>query len=1385
MLEPNPDELLSQVRSSAEPDPDQLLKSVRQPTEPNPDELLKSVRSSVAQPVEQRPVKAKVPGSIPGAGATPTRSGEAIEPPETPAPTLPSKWLGQQAWEFASEIPQQLAGIPGALTTPVAVKKRGVLPELRDPNPFLSQPGSVLAGMLAGEPGAQAYQTGSLEPLTESPGKTLANLLFNLNQARMLGAAGAYGTARGLGRLVPREGIGPFSGQLRITPGMESVEGITTRTVKQGWAGPPEPDLVPYDPGLKGGPAGPRAQTAFPWGEEQPAQQTTGKQFKKTEDAGIPVPEKLAPLKSAEEDHRILSGLVKEARAAGDTDQVNILAAQLRQKTQELSGLREQLGPLDKEYDAAKAVWAQMFGTQGPSNAEALSRVRLAGMKAAQSAELPGLEGKPLSEFMQQHPGLPPVLPGFVRLFRGEGMAEPGQPPLPDWIEQAKHMQGIYEAEGRWFHPLRGEAEWYANEAENGRLFYVDLPERVANDSLINNLPEDHPARRFSARPNEEHFLPREIAETKQQVPFSGIEQLSAKLQSGDLYKELQEAGIWSKAETQKALDLELGVAPQTVLGQTEMAFLRDPTTRAVRIVQDALVMDEALRAGSGAFGPLQTIRTVVPKTWAEQLLKSGLPGYRLTSELRSMAYEYEASSSRLIPDLVMQEVKALKDELGSKSWAYEYFTSPKTRADIDDLYYGTEGQKLLKKLYGKVQDDSQRLKVLGLHDQTPEFMQDYLTQSHMKLWELKDVGWRPPGSVIDRFVTNIQASARMNGKDLSVAQAQEIAESLISQKATSFYFGAGQKKNMTLSGGQNDRVLLNRKDLPDWVKDMYGPLPPGPTAYGFTRMEQSRLLLFDRFAQHLEDYEIPTLQGPARAVVDTPVAGYSQLPDNTKSWGRLAGRYVQDDIVPVLRLMTEPVQRAITARMLDFSKRMWVVANIPSWIRYAFGNLAFITLGGGIPNPLKPVEMAAAARAMKDVAVWGWSRNMPQGMQALLEKGAFAGLPVGASGDIVGFSREDSFRKFVKENYQDLLTMPDEQLPSVPFERIVSGIFPTPVQEMFAKAYKGINTSAQQGFLMSHMYARVLNAYVLQSRGLSLDQTMSEIAKWHPFYMIPSPFGATLKGITPSEPVIPGLPKLNTAFAQLGGALGSPVPSFNMETIRIYEQALREKPFQLAAIHGLPLLFNTMTSAMATGKPSGLTDIESSLPTKDFSNARQRFHLLVPGRNGLNYVDLDNVIPGGRMMSDPVAEMLGNPIIPEIEAMVHNHDPATGQDIVKPGESWVSTWSKRVAERLFTPPMISQMFRDIPLAAEYGVNRRLGAEYEETPTGAAAHDILGFLHGAIPIEDLQQAKDMGDFRDVKSLIKELKTQGLSHSKTQAEKESRTKNILDELAKPR
>jgi N12 class adenine-specific DNA methylase/GGDEF domain-containing protein len=110
----------------------------------------------------------------------------------------------------------------------------------------------------------------------------------------------------------------------------------------------------------------------------------------------------------------------------------------------------------------------------------------------------------------------PPVEPGMARLYRGEVTPGSERAPVPEWVSRHPEFAAIKDATGRWFTADRSEAEWYANDAsrakENQRLVYVDVPE----GELAQHLVSGKPAARWSAKPNEEFFVPREWAEKAQ-----------------------------------------------------------------------------------------------------------------------------------------------------------------------------------------------------------------------------------------------------------------------------------------------------------------------------------------------------------------------------------------------------------------------------------------------------------------------------------------------------------------------------------------------------------------------------------------------------------------------------------------------------------------------------------------------------------------------------------------------------------------------------------------------------------------------------------------------------------------------------------------------------
>mgnify|MGYP001577681272 FL=1 len=63
---------------------------------------------------------------------------------------------------------------------------------------------------------------------------------------------------------------------------------------------------------------------------------------------------------------------------------------------------------------------------------------------------------------------------------------------------------------------------WYRKQrGKTGSVLFIDLPETLVEKYRLINLPETHPARAFSAIPEEEFLLPGELA--SRGTPYSGF----------------------------------------------------------------------------------------------------------------------------------------------------------------------------------------------------------------------------------------------------------------------------------------------------------------------------------------------------------------------------------------------------------------------------------------------------------------------------------------------------------------------------------------------------------------------------------------------------------------------------------------------------------------------------------------------------------------------------------------------------------------------------------------------------------------------------------------------------------------------------------------------
>lgn len=111
--------------------------------------------------------------------------------------------------------------------------------------------------------------------------------------------------------------------------------------------------------------------------------------------------------------------------------------------------------------------------------------------------------------------GNPGPRSGMVRLYRGETSLKAGEN-IPDYIKQSDEYKETVDATGRWFTESQAEARHYTTKQGVGKgVTYIDVPKADLDKYRVSNNPA---ARKFSARPETEYFLPRNLADARQDV---------------------------------------------------------------------------------------------------------------------------------------------------------------------------------------------------------------------------------------------------------------------------------------------------------------------------------------------------------------------------------------------------------------------------------------------------------------------------------------------------------------------------------------------------------------------------------------------------------------------------------------------------------------------------------------------------------------------------------------------------------------------------------------------------------------------------------------------------------------------------------------------------
>jgi len=94
----------------------------------------------------------------------------------------------------------------------------------------------------------------------------------------------------------------------------------------------------------------------------------------------------------------------------------------------------------------------------------------------------------------------------MVTVYRAQEKAREKR--RPDWLEGNPDVKATDEATGKWWTDDRAEAQWYLdNGMVEGEIVEAQVPRSVVEASRVSKLPESHPARKFSRRPEKELFL--------------------------------------------------------------------------------------------------------------------------------------------------------------------------------------------------------------------------------------------------------------------------------------------------------------------------------------------------------------------------------------------------------------------------------------------------------------------------------------------------------------------------------------------------------------------------------------------------------------------------------------------------------------------------------------------------------------------------------------------------------------------------------------------------------------------------------------------------------------------------------------------------------------
>lgn len=383
--------------------------------------------------------------------------------------------------------------------------------------------------------------------------------------------------------------------------------------------------------------------------------------------------------------------------------------------------------------------------------------------------------------------------------------------------------------------------------------------------------------------------------------------------------------------------------------------------------------------------------------------------------------------------------------------------------------------------------------------------------------------------------------------------------------------------------------------------------------------------------------------------VHDTEVAGFTKLPDDSR-WGRLAGKYVRDDIARQVKEVVNVDGQIM--RFYDGLLRAWkggkLVLNPGSHVRDAVGGAFMAVLDGN--NPLNPANARYFHEAITLL------RDGGPRYAELIEKQVLGG---------------DAFSTQVKTALRGLL--PDKGT----VENYDGGAILRLLSSLGAGARGFYDYWAEIRKLPDDIYKTASYLHHL-ANGLTPEKAAEETRKWYAYYDRHA----------------------SSSFYKFSGRVINPFTSFWRESMRIFSRAAMERPLMLAAIMGMARGITELSFLMLG---LGDDDEEAVLRSmrgkmKTLGTETPLYAFLLPMRTDegqLQQVDLSSVLPfadlpfiGSKRAEDKGGEdwwtrwwremLTASPVLGTVFEQATNEDSFTGKKIVEDDMGTVETLKER-----------------------------------------------------------------------------------------------------------